>query len=1027
MANGVKFLLLYHLLSINNLLAGANIHSHVDINLDDGVVTGYSERVRFISTPSIEDNRGKCGRQAVIVIQLGGEAKLAHFHLKFNNPRLWTFHLSDTLKAEGYGFYTTVGNESAIEMQVLNQQMRMYSAWPPPGSSAVSDEPGGHLSQWMYLRVIDDTVDKSNVVELTLSLQANTVRWHDERLAHDYSAPPGLFYHNGVMKDNVTLFVAMNRIISENWRAGSGLCHVGIKLMENEEQCNAVDNGCDPNASCKPTRKGFLCLCKKGWQGNGKQCQDVNECLPQNGGCVHTCHNTPGSYRCLCHPGFTNDPSDHHNCIDIDECSINNGGCEQECINTIGSYDCKCFKNGITFTTNEKHCRGGNPLCYGFGCQPSCEIIYNKHLKNCPCLPGYQPITNGKSCQKSCNIGNGGCHHHCHDTSSGPVCSCHHKYLLGLDNHSCAASCYVNNGGCHKRCLDNNVVVTCSCPNGYLLKRDGKTCDDIDECTTGEDGCQHQCVNSIGGYECLCPSGYKLNPIDERSCIDIDECELNDTCEHICINTLGSYQCQCKSGYQLFGKTHCGDIDECSESNGGCSNVCVNIEGSFYCSNHPIVNKYETTQRECIAAYFANIKFHVSGIPESQKKLYGQSISKKLQESVKDCIIQYNKMQPVNTRKRSSNFAQSDGKVFQVHMEIMCKSYNNTVTCAQNCNPEETKEALCRTIAQLKENTNRDHHIIIQDDTLSIVAKSLVFKHFHSKSCDEKGERKRVQDLCSNSQRWKIENNKKTSASDQSIELQTILRTKLSNIDSCPSGSFWNSSASFCQLCPKDYYQDRGKQKSCKKCPVNSFTDSLGSTKLDDCKRTKCQSYINELSGFIESPNFPGDYPNNADCTWILKPPKRRRLLIILSELNLAGDKCQDFLMMRKSKNPLSPVTFEACRSITKPMAFVAQSRTLWIQFQSDSHNNSKGFHISFVTYNEEYQNLIEDIVQDSRLYASPNHLEILQDKKILRALMEVIAQPINYYKYESEKRKMLPSSFIRFMTPKVRKFFSYR
>ncbi|GLG97770.1 Vitellogenin receptor [Gryllus bimaculatus] len=859
----------------------ASVQSYVDINLDDGVVNGYSERVHFISTPTADDN-GKCGKQAVIKINIGGQVQVVHFHLKYNVPRLWTFHLSDSLSAEGYGYYATEGNNSTIEMQVLNEQMRVYTAWPMPttGSSNEGNEPGSTHSQWMFLRVVDETIQRSNAVELSFSVKGNTFRWHDDRLAHDFSAPPGLFYDNGIIKDNITLYVGMNRIVSGNWRTGSGLCHLSIKLMEHEQECNAEEVGCDVHAICKPNRRGYHCSCKRGWQGNGTVCQDINECLPRNAGCVHKCHNTMGSYRCSCHSGFTTDPNDPHNCIDIDECTINNGGCEQKCINTIGSYECQCVRNGVTFTTNQKHCRG-----------------------------------------------------------------------------------------------------------------------DINECAAGEDGCQHKCVNMIGSYECLCPPGFKLNPVDERSCIDIDECEVNDTCEHTCINTPGSYSCECTPGYELFGKTHCGDIDECADSNGGCPHICVNTQGSYYCSSRPVDHKRVKLENECVAAYSANLRFLVSGIPEPQKKTYGQSLAKKLQEQISDCHLHFNKMQIMPPRKVSNTFGHVEGHVFQVHMEITCKSLNKTIACNEDCHSTNAKETICRTSSELKERSNKELSVMIENRIINIIPKSLAFRHFHLKNCGGKGERIRVQDLCSQSQQWKDENGKKLQKPTQlNVEVQNIM---------------------ICHLCPKDTYQNAGKQKSCKRCPENSFTDGIGSLKLDDCKRTKCESYMSELSGFIESPNFPGDYPSNADCSWILKPPKRRRLLIIVSELHLAGEKCQDSLMMRKSKSPYSPVTFEACRSITKPVAFVAQSKTLWINFRSDSTNNSRGFHISFVTYNEEYQTLIEDIVQDSRLYASQNHLEILRDKKLLAALMEVIAQPINYYKYESEKRKMFPSSFIRFMTPK--------
>ena len=31
---------------------------------------------------------------------------------------------------------------------------------------------------------------------------------------------------------------------------------------------------------------------------------DINECLDDNGGCNHTCTNTPGSYNCSCYDGY---------------------------------------------------------------------------------------------------------------------------------------------------------------------------------------------------------------------------------------------------------------------------------------------------------------------------------------------------------------------------------------------------------------------------------------------------------------------------------------------------------------------------------------------------------------------------------------------------------------------------------------------------------------------------------------------------------------------------------------------------
>nr|CAD7416076.1 unnamed protein product [Timema cristinae] len=168
----------------------------------------------------------------------------------------------------------------------------------------------------------------------------------------------------------------------------------------------------------------------------------------------------------------------------------------------------------------------------------------------------------------------------------------------------------------------------------------------------------------------------------------------------------------------------------------------------------------------------------------------------------------------------------------------------------------------------------------------------------------------------------------------------------------CIPGEFWNITTHFCDLCPKDTYQNTRGQTFCVQCPVGSSTDNHGSADINDCKRRICSSYIHDLQGFIESPNFPGEYPNNMECTWIMKPPRGRRLLFIVARVDLAEDKCQDFLVMRKNKSPYSVVTYEACKTSERPIAFTAQSRKLWIQFRSDSRNSSGGFHIPFVTYN---------------------------------------------------------------------------
>jgi len=63
-----------------------------------------------------------------------------------------------------------------------------------------------------------------------------------------------------------------------------------------------------------------------------------------------------------------------------------------------------------------------------------------------------------------------------------------------------------------------------------------------------------------------------------------------------------------------------------------------------------------------------------------------------------------------------------------------------------------------------------------------------------------------------------------------------------------------------------------------------------------------CGGELGDYTGYIESPNYPGDYPANVECIWNINPPPKRRILIVVPEIFLPiEDECGDVLVMRKS------------------------------------------------------------------------------------------------------------------------------
>ncbi|XP_069824099.1 signal peptide, CUB and EGF-like domain-containing protein 1 isoform X1 [Dendropsophus ebraccatus] len=404
----------------------------------------------------------------------------------------------------------------------------------------------------------------------------------------------------------------------------------GSGLPDSDECAEGTDD-CHIDAICQNTPKSYKCICKPGYKGEGKQCEDIDECdNDYNGGCVHECINIPGNYRCTCYDGFML-AHDGHNCLDVDECLDNNGGCQQICVNTMGSYECQC-KDGFFLSDNQHTCihrsnEGMNCMNKDHDCAHICRETPKVGVA-CECRPGFELAKNQRDCTLTCNYGNGGCQHTCDDTETGPVCGCHQKYALHSDGRTCIEkdeaaierseynstsvtdvdkrvkrrllmeTCAVNNGGCDRTCKDTATGVRCSCPVGFTLQPDQKTCKDIDECLVNNGGCDHFCRNTVGSFECSCQKGYKLLT-DERTCQDIDECSFERTCDHICINYPGSFECLCHKGYTLYGLTHCGDIDECSINNGSCDAGCINTLGSYDCSCPP-GKKLHWNKRDCI-------------------------------------------------------------------------------------------------------------------------------------------------------------------------------------------------------------------------------------------------------------------------------------------------------------------------------------------------------------------------------------------------------------------------------------------
>ncbi|KAB0387337.1 hypothetical protein FD755_002293 [Muntiacus reevesi] len=288
------------------------------------------------------------------------------------------------------------------------------------------------------------------------------------------------------------------------------------------DEC-AISRSCPDHSTCHNSVGSYSCVCnpgyvsrsgKKSFQGPGETCQDVDECANSKSCPEHsTCHNSLGNYSCVCKPGYQSRsgrksfPGPGETCEDIDECSQRPLPCgpNSVCRNLPGRYECSCL-TGFSSPT-------GNNWIPGKSGHFTCTDV--------------DECANPRSCPE---------HSTCHNS---------------LGNYSC-----VCNTGYKSRSGKKN------------FQGPGETCEDVDECSRNSALCGPSsiCTNIPGKYSCSClpgffspgvwspekPEAFKCADVNE--CLDryIDEC-LQDPSRcgpnSVCTNTPGSYSCGCIEGF----------------------------------------------------------------------------------------------------------------------------------------------------------------------------------------------------------------------------------------------------------------------------------------------------------------------------------------------------------------------------------------------------------------------------------------------------------------------------------------------
>ncbi|XP_008150216.1 signal peptide, CUB and EGF-like domain-containing protein 3 isoform X1 [Eptesicus fuscus] len=805
-------------------------------------------------------------------------------------------------------------------------------------------------------------------------------------------------------------------------------CRPGFELTKNQRDCKLTCNygngGCQH--TCDDTEQGPRCGChvKFVLHTDGKTC--IETCAVNNGGCDSKCHDAATGVHCSCPVGFMLQP-DRKTCKDIDECRLNNGGCDHICRNTVGSFECSC-KKGYKLLINERNC------------QDIDECSFDRT-----------------------------CDHICVNTPGSFQCLCHHGYLLyGVTHCGDVDECSINRGGCRFGCINTPGSYQCTCPAGQgRLHWNGKDCTEPVKCQSspGASKAMLSCNRAGKKDTCAltCPSRARFLPESENgftvSCGTPSPRAAparaghtgNSTNTNHCheaavlaVKQRASFKIKdAKCRLHLRNK---GKMEEASRILGPGAASCSDCQVTFIhlkCDSSrkgkgrrartPPGKEVTRLTLELEAEVRAEETTASCGLP-----CLRQRMERRLKGSLKMLRKSINQDRfLLRLAGLDYELAHKPGPVAGERAELVeaCRPGQHRagakcVSCPQGTyyhgQTEQCVPCPAGTFQEREGQLSCDlcpgsdaHGPLGATNVTTCAGQCSPGQHSVDgfKPC-QPCPRGTYQPEAGRTLCFPCGGGL-TTKHEGAISFQDC-DTKVQ----CSPGHYYNTSIHRCIRCAMGSYQPDFRQNFCTRCPGNTSTDFDGSTSVAQCKNRQCGGELGEFTGYIESPNYPGNYPAGVECVWNINPPPKRKILIVVPEIFLPSeDECGDVLVMRKNSSPSSITTYETCQTYERPIAFTARSRKLWINFKTSEANSARGFQIPYVTYDEDYEQLVEDIVRDGRLYASENHQEILKDKKLIKAFFEVLAHPQNYFKYTEKHKEMLPKSFIKLLRSKVSSF----
>ncbi|XP_075044459.1 astacin-like metalloendopeptidase [Mixophyes fleayi] len=131
----------------------------------------------------------------------------------------------------------------------------------------------------------------------------------------------------------------------------------------------------------------------------------------------------------------------------------------------------------------------------------------------------------------------------------------------------------------------------------------------------------------------------------------------------------------------------------------------------------------------------------------------------------------------------------------------------------------------------------------------------------------------------------------------------------------------------------------------------------LGLSNLDVAKINRlyncnvCSSVLSANQGVFSSASYPSDYPNNYNCTWLLRSPRLQvNLQFLAFDVQPSAGCSADYIRVFDGPSRLSPLLLDKSCGTGQLRSLASSSPEMLVEFVTDGSVTATGFKASYIT-----------------------------------------------------------------------------